>query len=381
VKALSEILRYFLGLGFLGFGGPVAMVAMMQKDLVEDRQWISAEEFEQAISLIKALPGSLAFQTAVYIGMKRAGRLAGLVAGVSMIAPAFVIVIFLSQVLDRLNGFVSFQMAMMGLQAAAIGVIIASLHSLAKSYLKITKFWIFFGVACFLMLRYPHGEPLFIISAGLLSILMSYLSSPKSPMLNGLVVFPIYLISDIISIEDFEKLKELSWVCLKAGAIVFGTGLAIVPVLEDDFVTRLHWLSHSEFMSALAIGQVTPGPVLITTTFIGYKVVGLLGAFTATVAIYLPSAMHILTWFSYALNYVSKQKWIKDFLIGTIATVVGSVLVTSLKLSSEFKLDYFFIFVILLAVVLSLSKKLPTWAVIFMGGGLGIGRFYLSLLF
>ncbi len=372
MTAVLEILRYFLRLGFLGFGGPVAMVAMMQKDLVEEKQWISREEFEQAISLIKALPGSLAFQTAVYIGMRRAGRFAGLVAGISLLAPAFLIVIFLSQVLDRLNGSSGFHFAMMGLQAAAIGVIIASLQSLAKAYFKIIKFWIFFCIACYLMLRYPHGEPLFIVSAGLLSIFMSYLSRPRA-----LVMLPIYLLADIISPEDFEKLKELCWVCFKAGAIVFGTGLAIVPILEDDFVTRLHWLTHSEFMSALAIGQVTPGPVLITTTFIGYKVVGLPGAFAATIAIYLPSAFHILTWFSYALSYVSKQRWIKDFLIGTIATVVGSVLITTLKLSSEFKSDYFFIFIILLAVLVSLSKKLPTWAVILLGGSLGIGRFYL----
>jgi chromate transporter len=376
VKAIFEIFRYFLRLGFLGFGGPVAMVAMMQKDLVEDRQWMSSEEFEQAISLIKALPGSLAFQTAVYIGMKRAGRFAGIVAGVSLLAPAFLIVIFLSQILDRLNHSNSFHLAMMGLQAAAIGVIIASLHGLAKAYLKIIKFWIFFCVACFLMLRYPHGEPLFILSAGLLSILMSSLSRTRS-----LVIFPMYLLADIVTPEDLGKLKELCWVCFKAGAIVFGTGLAIVPVLEDDFVTRLHWLTHSEFMSALAIGQVTPGPVLITTTFIGYKVVGLLGAFAATIAIYLPSAFHILTWFSFALNYVSKQKWIKDFLIGTIATVVGSVFITSIKLSSEFQSDYFFIFVMVIALLVSLGKKLPTWSVILLGGVLGIGRFYLTGVF
>jgi chromate transporter len=146
-------------------------------------------------------------------------------------------------------------------------------------------------------------------------------------------IIPLFSQPSLQSYQD--KIGKLFWICFKAGAFVFGTGIAITPILERDFVQSMHWITHGEFMDALAIGQITPGPVLLTTTFLGYKVAGLLGAITATTGVFLAGFIHMSTWFPMAVEKLATQKWIEDFLFGALAMVVGTILVTVIVLLSK----------------------------------------------
>ncbi len=165
-----------------------------------------------------------------------------------------------------------------------------------------------------------------------------------------------------------DHLSSLAGVCLRAGAFVFGTGVAIVPILEHDFVQNLHWITHREFLEALALGQVTPGPVVITVTYIGYKVAGMAGAVVATVSIFLPSFVHMVTWFPRFVKRMARQRWIKDFLLGSNAAVACSIFLAVITLGQSMKLNKAEMLLAMGVFTLSLWGRVATWLLIPLGG-------------
>jgi chromate transporter len=171
-------------------------------------------------------------------------------------------------------------------------------------------------------------------------------------------------------------LSQLFWICFKSGAVVFGTGLAIVPVLETDFVQNLNLISHEQFMHALAFGQMTPGPVLITVTFLGYKVSGLMGAIVTTFAVFLPSFIHMSTWFPKAVLWMARQKWISGLVFGATAAVIGSLIFLSLRLCQENTM--FQNILVVISIIALWKAKVPSWLLILLGGAAGLigGSFF-----
>ena len=163
-------------------------------------------------------------------------------------------------------------------------------------------------------------------------------------------------------------MKDLALVCFKAGALVFGTGFAIVPMLQHDVVDKYHWLSQNEFLDALAFGQMTPGPVVITATYIGHNLAGMSGAFVATIAIFAAAFFHMTTWFPYLISRLKGKKWINDFTFGSVAAVVGPIIVAVLKMGVGIPLDIFLISLAIIAFILTFSNKVPMWLLILMGG-------------
>lgn len=371
-----EIFLYFIRLGVLGFGGPFAVLAALQKELVEKRKWTSSEDFARAVALIKALPGPIATQLAIYLGYVRAGRIGGLLAGVCLIFPAFCMMIGIAAFYNTAEQLTWLHPALFGMQAAAIGMIADSIWRLARPYKTDVYFAGVALVALLLTFWRPSFEPVIIVSAGLLGIFWTQISSQGSqdPVKRWAIVPPILLSVG----APVSLLTQLSAISFKAGAFVFGSGLAIIPLLSHDVVDRYHWLTQQQFMDALAFGQITPGPVVITVTFVGYKVAGLAGACVATLGIFAPSFINMLTWFPIAERKLNGSTHTKHFVKFALAAVVGSLVLATIRLtystleSSSIESQGKFIGLTLLALLAAQKTKLPVWMIIPLGGILSL---------
>lgn len=371
---LKETFFYFLRLGFFGFGGPLALVASMQRDLVDKRRWMNPEEFIRTFALIKAMPGPVAFQTAVFLGNHRAGKLGATAAAIALNGPSFVMMVLFGVFYEEWGKIELSQFFLTGMQAAALGVILASLKGMAQGYWRKSIFWIVGTVVAFITALSPASEPLLIIGSGLLVAIAKRLqSSGRLPSWLNRMKFafaPVFINAHLLPTlpAASSQLPLLFWNCFKAGAFVFGSGLAIVPMMEHDFVTRLGWLTQAEFLDALAFGQITPGPVVITATFIGFKSAGLIGAVVATIAVFLAPFIHMTTWFPRFVGRLAHQTWISPFLIGAIAAVVGAIVATVFQLSLV--LDEKPISLPLLAgtLLVALWGRIPVWVIIPLGG-------------
>lgn len=354
MNILIDVLLPFLRLGITGFGGPLALVAQMQTDFVEKRQWIPQEEFQQAFTLIKSMPGAVAFNTAVYLGKRRAGFLGALLAGLGLVMPAFLMILFFAANYSFFHASSLMDKLLTGMQAGALALILAAVKPLTGNYLKSIPFWTLVATAMILFSKTQIPEPMLILGGGILCILTKISKVESKNTLRSLPVLP-----------------QLFWICFKAGAFVFGSGIAIAPMLEKDFVQDLHWITHTEFMDALAVGQITPGPVLLTTTFLGHKVAGLAGAILATSGVFLAGFIHMTTWFPTAVNKLSRQKWIQDFLFGALAMVVGTILATVIRLLLPWSTLPQLYGVMAFSLLLAWKFKIPSWSIILIGAGLG----------
>lgn len=364
INSAKEVFLGFLRLGFTGFGGPLALIAQMQRDFIEERKWIPPDEFQKAFTLIKAMPGAVAFNMAVYLGRRRGGYVGGFLAGVGLIGPAFVAIILFSSSYSRIHSLPMLSKVLTGMQAAALALILAALKPLAGPYLRQIGFWILVVVSAVVFALKGLSEPILILSFGGAYALWRHQIRQRRVASGAKVL--------ILAGASSEILAKLFWICFKAGAFVFGTGIAIAPMLERDFVHDLGWLTHAEFMDGLAIGQITPGPVLLTTTFLGHKVAGLPGALVATTGVFLAGFFHMMTWFPPAVNALSRQRWIEDFLFGALAVVVGTILVTIGVLGSEWTDHPVIYAMVVFGVFLSWKTKAPSWAIVLVGAIFGL---------
>ena len=335
-----EVFSYFLKLGLTGFGGPLALVSNMQKYCVDEKHWLDHEEFNSTFALIKAMPGPIAFMTAVFLGRKRAGFWGGLLAAIGLNLPAFILMILFSMFFSSVSHFTFIHVLMTGMQVTALGVILGSLKGLVKGREKNVFFWILVFVSGFINFFYPSIEPVIIIGFGLM----------------------------LIAQKKLFDMGTLALVCFKAGALVFGSGLAIVPMLQHDVVTKYNWLTQNEFLDALAFGQMTPGPVVITATYIGHKLYGMSGALVATICIFLAAFFHMSTWFPLVVRKLKGKKWVNDFVFGAIAAVVGPIIVAVYKLGEGIQITPVLAVLAVVSFFITLKSRFPLWAVIPLGG-------------
>lgn len=333
----------------------MAVVSMFQQDWVEKKKWIEQAKFNQAFTLIKAMPGPISFMMATYLGLFRAGFLGALLAALGFVIPAFLMVVALAEFYQAFSSNIYITYFFDGLKVAAFALIVAALKSLIQRDAKKLGFWILIGLAGLVYFYELVPEPLIILGFGFLFVMFEKFQNQR--------VLPAFIFLGLT--EDHLALFKT---CFKAGALVFGTGFAILPILRNEFVMRLAWIGDPEFLNAVAFGQITPGPVVITGTYIGYKVLGISGALIATVAIFLPSFLHITTWFNWMLGKVSQRAWIHDFIFAATAAVVGIITVTFVSLGKDIfnAPSAFLIFAISLA--LTLYFKWSSVLVIVAGG-------------
>src|SRR5215204_1247036 len=320
--SLIDLATYFLKLGSLGFGGPVALVGYMHRDLVEKKRWISEEDYKEGLALSQLAPGPLAAQLSIYIGYVDYKIIGATLAGLAFVLPSFLIVVLLGFLYLQYGGLAWMQAVFYGVGAAVIGIITVSGYKLSKKTLgKDRLLWfIFIIVAIFTFIT--EGENIWLVlGAGFVTWLIK--TPPKFVQANVFLLVPFYL--QITTYVPYnEKLFQIAVFFLKAGAFVFGSGLAIVPFLYGGVVKEYHWLDDQQFLDAVAVAMITPGPVVITVGFIGYLVDGLPGAVVAALATFLPCYLFTVIPAPYFKKY-GKRPGIAAFVDGVTAAAIGAI--------------------------------------------------------
>lgn len=320
---------YFLKLGTIGFGGPVALVSHMHRDLVENREWISEEEYKEGLAMAQLAPGPLAAQVAIYLGFVHYSFLGATLVGFAFILPSFIMVVLLGIVYKLYGGLSWIQAVFYGVGAAVIGIILTSsykltIKSIGKFNLNSFKtnwlLWLFFLLAAVITLVTQQEQVLLFVFAGLLYMFVK--APPK--WFNGKTANSIVLLQMGFWSHDNSTLMKIAIFFAEAGAFVFGSGIAIVPFLHSGVVIENQWLTEQQFVDAVAVAMITPGPVVITVGFIGYLVAGFPGALVAALATFLPCYLFTIA-LAPSFKKIAQNKSIKAFVDGITAAVVGAL--------------------------------------------------------
>ena len=323
--SLRELVLYFLKLGTTGFGGPIALVGYMERDLVEERRWISAEDFKLSLALAQLAPGPLAAQTAIGIGYVRGGVWGATLVGAGFILPSFLMVVAIGAAYVRFGGLRWMQALFYGIGAAVIGIIVRSAYKLTKSTIGNRKLlWFIYGaMAVVTAIARREIAALFLLSG--VAALLAY-APPRAlaSRLNGVVPLIGLWAPQGMAPADGATLWRIFLFFAKAGAFVFGSGLAIVPFLYAGVVHDYHWLTESQFLDAVAVAMITPGPVVITVAFIGYLVAGFAGASLAALGVFLPVYLFVVIPFGWFKKH-GDNPHLQAFVDGVTAAAVGAI--------------------------------------------------------
>jgi chromate transporter len=322
---LTELVRYFLRLGFLGFGGPVALVGQMERELVDERKWLSKDEMREAIAICQSLPGPLAIQVGIYIAWLRGGFRGAWLGGWCFILPNFVIVAALGALYVYLGDLQPVTAIFYGVSPAVIALILHSCYRLAKLGMDDWLQWVIAAVCLAVTVILQAEVALLFIGAGIIGIL--YYGSPfkRTPAtLPGIAVVPAAT-ALIAPVATGSTLTKLLLFFLKAGSLTFGSGLVIVPFLEQGLVQQYGWLDERQFLIAVAVGMISPGPVVITATFVGYLVAGFWGSLVSTVGIFLPSFLLVLIVAPLLARHRGNAN-VQGFVKGAYAAAIGTIL-------------------------------------------------------
>ncbi|MCU6433728.1 chromate transporter [Undibacterium sp. Jales W-56] len=323
---LWQLLVYFLRLGTLGFGGPVALVGYMHRDLVVERDWITEEDYKEGLALAQLAPGPLAAQLAIYLGYVHYRILGATVVGIAFVLPSFLMVVGLGWAYVHFGGLSWMQSVFYGVGAAVIGIIVMSAKKLTqKSVGKDKLLWAIYLLLATVTAITESEIAWLFIAAGVLVWLMrappKWLNSGKLHA-AGLAQAPLAFA--LLDEVELSVLSQIAVFFAKAGAFVFGSGLAIVPFLYGGVVTEHHWLTDKQFVDAVAVAMITPGPVVITVGFIGYLVAGLSGATVAALATFLPCYLFTIIPAPYFKKY-GKVPGVLAFVDGITAAAIGAI--------------------------------------------------------
>jgi chromate transporter len=323
---IGELVRYFLRLGCLGFGGPVALVGQMERELVDDKKWLTKEQMREAIAICQSLPGPLAIQVGIYISYLRGGFWGAWAGGWAFILPNFVIVAALGALYVYLGDLQPVTAIFYGVSPAVIALILHSCYRLAKLGMEDWVQWVIAAVCLAVTVILQAEVALLFIGAGIVGILYygsMFKKTPAALSLTAPVTVPV--LAQLAPTASSSILGKLLLFFLKAGSLTFGSGLVIVPFLEQGLVQQFGWLDQRQFLIAVAIGMISPGPVVITATFVGYLVAGFWGSVVSTVGIFLPSFLFILI----AAPLLARHRGnanVQGFVKGAYAAAIGTIL-------------------------------------------------------
>jgi chromate transporter len=367
---LRALMIYFLRLGALGFGGPIALAGYMQRDLVEQRKWITKDEYVEGLALAQLAPGPLAAQLAIYLGWVRFGRVGGTLIGVSFVVPSFVMVLIIAAVYVRFGGLAWMQGVFYGIGAAVIAIIARSAVKLVKMTIAKDKLlWAVFLVSCGITV-WTESEVVWVFLAS--GVLVLLVRGGFSRAEVALFAVPEWMIAGLHGPATTGTLWSIGWYFAEAGAFVFGSGLAIVPFLHSGVVDRFQWLNEQQFLDAVAVAMITPGPVVITVAFIGYLVAGVLGATVAALATFLPCYLFTVIPAPYFRRFSGNVK-VKAFVDGVTAAATGAIAGASIVLGRRAIVDLGAVIILLATLaILFRFKKAPEPLVIMAGGISGL---------
>jgi chromate transporter len=369
---LWQMVAYMLRLGALGFGGPVALVGYMHRDLVETRGWISEGDYKEGLALAQMAPGPLAAQLGIYMGYVHYRILGATLAGLAFVLPSFLMVVALGWAYVRYGGLPWMQAVFYGVGAAVIAIIAISARKLTlKSVGKDKLLWAIYLLLAAVTVVTESEVAWLFIGAG---VLVWLLRAPpkwlgKDSTLPGVALVPVL---PAVAAFDWPLLSQIGIFFAKAGAFVFGSGLAIVPFLYGGVVTEHHWLNDKQFVDAVAVAMITPGPVVITVGFIGYLIAGLPGASIAALATFVPCYLFTILPAPYFKKY-GKLPGALAFVDGITAAAVGAITGSVIVIARRSIVDIPTALIALVAVVLLWKfKKLQEPVLVAGAAALGL---------
>jgi len=371
-SSLGAFLRYFLYLGSVGFGGPIALVGYMQRDLVEQRRWISDRDYKEGLALAQLAPGPLAAQLAIYLGWVRARVLGATLAGLAFILPSFLMVLALAALYIRYGGLPWMQGAFYGIGAAVIAIIARSALKLMRLTLGRDRLlWAVFLVSA-LVTAWTESEIFWLfVGSGVVAMAVRAWPLRQTRAASVVIPWPIWL-TVASATASAGVLWTILWYFAQAGLLVFGSGLAIVPFLHGGVVQRFHWLTERQFIDAVAVSMITPGPVVITVAFIGYLVAGFAGAVVAAIGIFLPVYLTVVLGAPYFHRFASNRS-VKAFVDGVTAAATGAIAGAAFVLGSRAIIDVPTVLIALATLALLLiPKRLSEPALILAAGVVGL---------
>jgi chromate transporter len=378
--SLAQLIAYFLKLGTIGFGGPVALVGYMYRDLVEARQWIGEEDYKEGLTLAQLMPGPLAAQLAMYLGYVHYGILGATAGGIAFVLPSFLMVVAIGWAYVRYGGLPWMQAAFYGVGAAVIGIIAISAYKLTtKNIGKDKLLWAIYVVTAVFTV-WTESESIWLFLGG--GLLTWFVRAPPKRWFGRGVVPGLVALSPhwpstcaVATTIDWSLLAQLGAFFAKAGAFVFGSGLAIVPFLYGGVVHEHHWLNERQFVDAVAVAMITPGPVVITVGFIGYLIAGLAGAIVAALGTFLPCYLFTIIPAPYFKKY-GKRPALLAFIGGVTAAAIGAITGAVIVLAERSIIDIPTAILALVTVGLIWKvKKLPEPVVVAAAAAIGLLAF------
>ncbi|MFN8624640.1 MAG: chromate transporter [Candidatus Binatia bacterium] len=371
---LRELLVYFARLGALGFGGPIALAGYMQRDLVEERRWISKQDYVEGLALAQLAPGPLAAQLAIYLGWVRAGNLGATLVSAAFVLPSFLMVLALSAAYVRLGGLLWMQGVFYGIGAAVIAIIARSAFKLVRMTLgQDVLLWVLFVFSA-MVTAWTESEVVwqFLLSGVVALVVKASLRARGGIATAALLPWPAWLFAGLHEPASVGMLWTMTFYFAEAGTFVFGSGLAIVPFLYGGVVGQFHWLTERQFLDAVAVAMITPGPVVITVAFIGYLVGGLLGATLAAIGVFLPCYLFVIIPAKY-FRRAAQDPRVKAFVDGVTAAATGAIAGAAVVLGRRAIVDTPTTVISLVTLLfLVCAKKIPEPLIIVAAGVAGL---------
>ena len=378
-----QIFRYFLYLGIAGFGGPLAIIEYIRRELVFEKKWMTIEEFKNYFGYAQIAPGPLAFQVAVYFAYFKKGFWAAVLAFIGLVLPSFLIVLIFSIFYKEFNDISYIVWGLYGISPVIISIIFYSGFNLSKTVFTKDVFqYILFFSAIAVSVFFKVHIIILIISFAFISLTYNTLKEKfKNDKVNSISVFALTAIVSAINyvpvvLNQFidylnAKLLDIALVFMKAGALTYGSGFVIIGVLRQDVVENFHWLTAKEFIDGIAFGQITPGPVVITSTFIGYMVSGIPGSVVATVSVFLPTFIIVLI-LAQVIEKVKDNFYLKAAIKGANAAAIGAIITTAYFLSKDALIDYWTYGMFLAGIGILFYTKLKPYYLIIISAAAGI---------
>ncbi len=386
-QKMLAIASLFLKLGIIGFGGPLAHIGLMEDDCVKRRQWTTQEEFLEGLAVCNLLPGPTSTQLSIYLGYLYGGILGGIVSGACFIGPAFLLVLFLSWAYFQYGAIPTVAALFIGIGPVVVAIIVNTLYRSSKTALTTFSGWCIAIAACiftvFPLLPLSFNLVVILLLSGLTGMLL-YLRPPtsassttpenKQPQqpqgqtsVKSVVLTPFLALKTLLSTLPATTLSlfTLSLVFVKIGLLMFGGGLVIAPLLQQELVDGRHWLTTRQLLDGLALGQLTPGPVTVVATFAGYTASGLPGAIIATISIFLPSFVLVLS-LTPLLRRIRNAPPARAFLKGITAGALGAIGAAAILLGRLAFVDVWTVAIAIVCLILLLRWNVNT---IFLIGG------------